>query len=108
MSSSDSCATYTGLADYIPHTANGDVIVTTRDRTAGLELCSNKPTIDINPLTESDAKILFFNKLQSGQAVNDDALTSLLEYLEYLPLAITQAIAFILVMKSQSSVTSSS
>ncbi|KAF5124094.1 hypothetical protein E5D57_012017 [Metarhizium anisopliae] len=81
------------LAEYIPYTKRCSVLVTTQDWRAGRTLC-NLNSIDVGEMTVEEATKLFGIKLQ--EYMDEEALLPLLKNLEYLPLAITQAIAFIL------------
>ncbi|QLI64057.1 uncharacterized protein G6M90_00g027130 [Metarhizium brunneum] len=81
------------LAEYIPDTKRCSVLVTTQDWRAGRTLC-NLNSIDVGEMTVEEAKKLFGIKLQ--EYMDENVLLPLLKNLEYLPLAITQAIAFIL------------
>ncbi|CZR52799.1 uncharacterized protein PAC_02676 [Phialocephala subalpina] len=82
------------LSDYLPRAPNGIILITTRDHRAGSRLCGAKPSIDVDRMDPSEAKELCFRKLQD-QEIDEETLDTLLTKLEYLPLAITQAIAFI-------------
>lgn len=82
------------LSDYLPQTPNGSIIITTRDNRAGLNLCGPKRSIDVDRMNASEAKELCIRKLYYEE-VDDGILDALLKKLEYLPLAITQATAFI-------------
>ncbi|KAK9434824.1 Nucleoside phosphorylase domain protein [Metarhizium brunneum] len=81
------------LAEYIPYTKRCSVLVTTQDSRAGRTLCNLNP-IDVGEMTVEEATKLFGIKLQ--EYMDEEVLLPLLKNLEYLPLAITQAIAFIL------------
>ncbi|KAK8928035.1 hypothetical protein VCV18_004523 [Metarhizium anisopliae] len=81
-------------AQYIPHTKHCSVLVTTQDWRAGWRLCNRNNPIDVGEMTVEEATALFWGKLKAN--MDEKILLPLLKNLEYLPLAITQAIAFIL------------
>ena len=80
---------------YLPQTSKGRVIITSRNRNAAFRL-SNAPEliIDVSPMGAEDAKNLLKRKLPHDQS-SDTEIMKLLETLEHLPLAITQAAAYI-------------
>lgn len=83
------------LHSYLPRAQNGSTLITTRDkRVAGLS--SEDDLIEILPMTESEAKELLAKRLRrKNRGLNDLNSDELCKVLEYLPLAITQAAAFI-------------
>lgn len=81
------------LVQYIPDCSHGSVLVTTRDDGAAGSLCDGS-SIDIREMDVSEAKDLFRKKL-TWETVNESDLELLLKQLEYLPLAISHAVAFI-------------
>lgn len=81
------------LGSYIPHCQHGSVLVTSRMRTAALQLVEDADIIAVEPMQEEEATQLFRNKL--GQ--RDEAYTAeLAAALDYMPLAIVQAAAYVL------------
>ena len=82
------------LVSYLPYCQHGSVLITSRSRGAALELVDYADIIAIEPMSESDALQLFQNKL--GQRNADACTTELAASLEYMPLAIAQAAAYIL------------
>lgn len=70
------------------------MLVTTQDWRAGWRLCNRNNPIDVGEMTVEEATALFWGKLKAY--MDEKILLPLLKNLEYLPLAITQAIAFIL------------
>lgn len=81
------------LFEYLPRTSNGRVLITTRDRRVGERLTGRSTCLDILP-NAAEAALLLQSKLP--EATTDPvASASLLQGLDYLPLAITQATAFI-------------
>jgi hypothetical protein len=85
----------TPLAGYIPQTATGSVLITTRDKKAASWLSSGyESIITIELMDENEAKQLLTSKVPAGLSTELD-LEALVKELGYLPLAITQAAAFI-------------
>ncbi|KAJ2981246.1 hypothetical protein NQ176_g2146 [Zarea fungicola] len=82
------------LISYIPKCQHGSILVTSRSRGAAQELVEDYNIITIDPMNESDALQLFQNKL--GQRTNEACTVELTAALEYMPLAIVQAAAYIL------------
>ncbi|KAL6904231.1 TPR-like protein [Trichoderma evansii] len=82
------------LATYLPQSRNGSVVVTTRSRDVAYKITgSNKNIIEIGPMAQTDALILLEKKLESLSDV--DIAKNLIHALECVPLAITQAAAYI-------------
>ncbi|KAF2187411.1 kinesin light chain 1 [Zopfia rhizophila CBS 207.26] len=92
---SDSNAQSTRLIDYIPHSATGSVLFTTRSRKAATEL-SQTYILKLDDMGLTEARQLLARQL-SRQALLADkvAVDELLKSLTGLPLAIVQATAFI-------------
>ncbi|KAJ2971769.1 hypothetical protein NQ176_g7535 [Zarea fungicola] len=82
------------LISYIPYCQHGSVLVTSRNRSAALQLVEPASTINIEPMSGKDALQLFQNKL--GQSDNEANTVELAAALEHMPLAIVQAAAYIL------------
>ncbi|KAK2596810.1 hypothetical protein QQS21_006139 [Conoideocrella luteorostrata] len=82
------------LISYIPHCQHGSVLVTSRSRDAALELVERSNIITIEPMNEKDALQLFQNKL--GQDDYEACTAELAAALDYMPLAIVQAAAYVL------------
>ena len=83
------------LVDYLPRSKRGCIIFTTRDRKAAVKLAQQE-IITVSEMSEEVAMKLLQKCLASPDLVDEthDA-TTLLELLTYLPLAITQAAAYI-------------
>lgn len=81
-------------ARYLPNGSRGSVLVTTRDRRVGERISGRQRPIDVTPMTATDSKELLRSKMLEEQWCEADAMT-LVQELSYLPLAITQAAAFI-------------
>jgi len=80
------------LMVYLPRSRNGSILITTRSKSAARKLVDEKNIIAIGPMSEADALELFAKKL--GGNDGDDA-TELATALEFMPLAIVQAAAYI-------------
>ena len=81
------------LVSYLPQCQHGSILVTTRSRDAALQLVEQRNIISINPMSEIDAIILLEKKLD--QQDDPDNAAALAGALEYMPLAIVQAAAYI-------------
>ena len=84
--------TYTGktLLEYIPRWSNGSVLYTTRNRDIGWDLTGHPINVPLMNLME--ARLLLSDKI--GGEGTEGEQSQLLEQLDYLPLAITQAAVF--------------
>ena len=84
------------LIDYIPRGSHGFVLITTRDSQLGKRLANVKEKpIDVLRFTPTDAEILLRSKvLEEGEISQEDA-NEITKALDYLPLAITQAAAYL-------------
>lgn len=82
------------LAQYIPDCNHGSILITTRDKKAGVRLCQGLPPIEINKMTDDEAYQLM-QRIISAQQISADETVRLLAKLEYLPLALAQAASFI-------------
>jgi tetratricopeptide (TPR) repeat protein len=82
------------LVDFLPQSPNGSILITSRNRDVAYRLTgSSSNIIKVEPMDQSDALTLLHKKLQ-GDLYTDDAV-ELLQALDYMPLAITQAAAYI-------------
>ena len=82
------------FARYLPQISNGQTVITTRDKRLGERLSRRREPIMVSSMTATDSKELLRSKISSENWDEDDAM-ALVEELSYLPLAITQAAAFI-------------
>lgn len=81
-------------SDILPESSNGSVLVTSRNREAAFELIGDDDNIiKVKPMSERNALGLFRTKLNSED--NEDELLDLLRHLNYMPLAISQAAAYV-------------
>jgi tetratricopeptide (TPR) repeat protein len=82
------------LSDYIPQSDNGKILITSRNRDLAYRLTgSHRSITEVKPMNEGDAMSLFEKKLSSD--INRENASELLNALDYMPLAITQAVAYI-------------
>jgi tetratricopeptide (TPR) repeat protein len=82
------------LLDFIPSSRNGRVLITSRSRDVAFHLtCSYPHILDVEPMSEAEATTLLANKL--GGTYSPDDLVELVAALDYMPLAISQAAAYI-------------
>ena len=77
--------------DYIPSCEHGSVLITTRSKSEALKLVYDSEIVDVSPMSEDEAEALLVNKL--GRSSAEDRL--LVRALDRIPLAITQATAYI-------------
>ncbi|KAI9778144.1 MAG: hypothetical protein M1839_008353 [Geoglossum umbratile] len=85
------------LVDYLPRRLDSQhsLIVTTRSRTLGEDLTNGEPCIEIPTFTPQEARILLQSRATRMVDGRDESdVKRLLEILGYIPLAITQATAF--------------
>ena len=85
-------ATEKPLIEYIPQTTKGTIIYTTRSRDVGIDLSPHNDPIAVPSLSFNEAQSLLGKKIVNN-STNEEQV-ALLEELAYLPLAISQATAF--------------
>ncbi|OTA64151.1 hypothetical protein K449DRAFT_404982 [Hypoxylon sp. EC38] len=89
---------------YLPQSPNGSILITTRNRELASRLTGNyKNVIDVGPMDPSHALTLLATKC--GDGLDMDAGPELVKELEFIPLAISQAAAYIQQRWPRSSVT---
>ncbi|KAK0652399.1 P-loop containing nucleoside triphosphate hydrolase protein [Cercophora newfieldiana] len=82
------------FAMYLPQSRNGSILITTRDKDLASRLTGRRQnTIDVGPMTQTDALTLLEKKL--GLLPDPDIATDLVQALDLVPLAIGQAAAYI-------------
>ncbi|KAJ5300978.1 uncharacterized protein N7443_005980 [Penicillium atrosanguineum] len=81
------------LSAFIPQCQHGLIIMTTRSRSVASRMVDDSDIITVNPMDESQASALMEKKL--GMHANREDILKLTEALEFLPLAIVQAAAYI-------------
>ncbi|KAI7968727.1 hypothetical protein EIK77_005743 [Talaromyces pinophilus] len=84
-----------GLARYIPHGSHGTLVITSRDKRVCQRLLRNDSIIEIGPMTESESAHFLASRLPSPQSTLTDELHALATTLDNIPLAMSQAAAFI-------------
>ncbi|KAJ6198058.1 hypothetical protein J3E72DRAFT_384946 [Bipolaris maydis] len=83
------------LASYLPQTTHGTILITSRNHIAATNLVGGHGgTIKVKPMSEEDAVALLHTKVSSTNSDPADA-KALVHDLEYIPLAITHAAAYI-------------
>lgn len=99
-SSGMTTTTQQGFASYLPNTAKGVLLITTRNKKLGVKLTRGKGHCDVkvDRMQDDEAQALLRQKLPE-QDYTLEQLLALASRLEYLPLALVQAAAF---MKAQS------
>jgi tetratricopeptide (TPR) repeat protein len=81
------------LYEYLPHCKQGSVLITTRNMGAAVKLVDKRCIIRVDPMEKAQAQALLEKKLGAqGDSRNTAVLA---EVLEYMPLAIVQAAAYI-------------
>jgi tetratricopeptide (TPR) repeat protein len=81
------------LSAYLPQSQNGVILITTRTRSVATKLVEPRDIIPVDPMTDLDAIKLLQKKLDGIRDEHD--LKELASILEYMPLAIVQAAAYI-------------
>lgn len=82
------------LGRYVPECAHGSILVTTRNKQAGLKLAQGKPPIEVDKLSDTEANMLM-RTMMDEQEIDIGETTVLASRLEHLPLALAQAAAFV-------------
>ncbi|KAK3367009.1 nucleoside phosphorylase domain-containing protein [Lasiosphaeria ovina] len=82
------------LGRYLPECTNGAILVTTRNKQTGLRLTQGKGPIEIRKMDEDESGQLLRTILDEVDFAPEE-LSMLSSRLEYLPLALVQATAFI-------------
>jgi hypothetical protein len=83
------------LAQYLPRSALGSTLITTRDRRVGERFAERDKPIFILPLEAEDAKSMLLSRLPDHLGWTAAEVFELLESLQHLPLAIAQAASYI-------------
>ena len=85
-------STSRGLSQFLPQCENGSILFTTRNKKTGVKFAT-KNIIVLEKMTAAEAEELLQTRLVE-KIVNQNDAASLLEALEYTPLAIAQAAAY--------------
>ena len=93
--SSSKTHTHEPLVNWLPPSSVGSVLVTTRDRRLGERLVPERRPIAVELFAMEDAKWLLSKRVQLKDEVDEALSHELLRTLDFLPLAITQATAFL-------------
>jgi hypothetical protein len=80
------------LLAYLRQIQNGSILITTRSREVALELVEQRDIIAVEPMDGAHALELFEKKLGKGEST---VIAELATALEFMPLAIVQAAAYI-------------
>lgn len=81
------------ISAYIPPSRHGSVLITSRTKQAAWQLVEDSDIIQIGPMQVADANALLEKKL--GDNVSKEGMVELAAALEYMPLALVQAAAYI-------------
>ncbi|RYP47089.1 hypothetical protein DL768_006816 [Monosporascus sp. mg162] len=83
-----------GITEYLPESESGLTLFTTRSRDIALSVTGGE-MVELHEMSLQEAKSIFEKSLVQKDLVNDTATTELMDELTYLPLAITQAAAYL-------------
>lgn len=82
------------IREFIPQSSNGSVLVTSRSRDAAFQItCNYKNVKHVEPMSEAEAIALLQTQLEDSH--EDEDMRLLVETVDYIPLAITHAAAYI-------------
>lgn len=81
------------LSSYLPQSENGSVLVTSRTKSVALQLVEESDILPIEPMDDTSGKELLRKKL--GAEADEDHIAKLARALEFMPLALVQAAAYI-------------
>ena len=82
------------LADWLPRSGNGSILMTTRSEKVGISFATASNVVRLENLAAEDACAMIASKLPNNASGDADYAT-LAKELEYIPLALVQAAAFI-------------
>ena len=90
-------STAQSLSDFLPLSSNGSIVVTSRSREVVERLqVFSEDVLDVDPMEVNVARDLFLKKLKkAGQETSANDMERLVNHLDCMPLAITQAAAYI-------------
>jgi hypothetical protein len=81
------------LVEYLPQCPNESILITTRSKSAALKVVEQRDTITVEPMDRADGLALFERKL--GWRDDGEDVVELAAELEFMPLAIVQAAAYV-------------
>lgn len=81
--------------DFLPYSEHGSILLTSRSREVALKIVHPDNVVDIDPMDQSHALALLRQKLGRAFRVDEDDLVQLVTELGSMPLALTQAAAYI-------------
>ena len=81
------------LLAYLPQSRNGSILITSRTKSVALRLAEESDIIAVEPMDDTHALTLLEKKL--GEQMDRDDTAELAAALEFMPLAIVQAAAYI-------------
>ncbi|MCJ1263724.1 hypothetical protein MMC22_003594 [Lobaria immixta] len=84
-----------GINQLLPQRAPGAILVTTRDKRVGERLAIRGKTTTVPAMNTAEGSQLFSSYLPAALSTSDLSIEQLVDALEHLPLAITQAAAYI-------------
>ncbi|KAL1590352.1 hypothetical protein WHR41_00923 [Cladosporium halotolerans] len=83
-----------GYLDYLPSSDHGAILVTSRNEASALQIVEERNIVSVQPMKEEEAVALLANKL-TDQKGDLEQLEELAHSLDYVPLALAQAAAYI-------------
>jgi tetratricopeptide (TPR) repeat protein len=81
------------LVEYLPQCPNGSILITTRSKSAALKVVEQRNIITVEPMDKAEGLALFERKL--GWHDDGKDVAELAALLEFMPLAIVQAAAYV-------------
>jgi hypothetical protein len=82
------------LGRYIPECSHGSILITTRNKQAGVKLTKNRRVIEVVEMDQAESNQLIYKRLENDK-LDPGQVSLLTTQLENLPLALVQAAAFI-------------
>ena len=83
------------VSDLLPRNESGSMIITTRDTRTGHRLIDREKVVMVLPLDPVDAEQILRQRVSTSDTLDTESVQGLAEMLGYIPLAISQAAAFI-------------
>ncbi|KAJ4347131.1 uncharacterized protein N0V89_011069 [Didymosphaeria variabile] len=81
------------LGSYVPPKKHGSVLITSRSKNVALQLTDHDKVVEINPMVDTDAEVLLRKKIRLEG--HGDGVPELAAALDFMPLALVQAGAYI-------------